>query len=72
MLNTLCVLKKSGIEFLRGWMFAGTPFWMRTKHGRLLGIPYALDMNDVMTFALDRNTADEYYARFKAAADYFP
>ena len=46
-------------------MFDDTPFWMRTKHGPLLGIPYALDMNDVMTFALDRNTADEYYARFK-------
>ena len=70
-LNTPDVLKRNGIEFLHDWMFDDTPFWMRTKHGPLLGIPYALDMNDVMTFALDRNTADEYYARFKAAADYF-
>ena len=70
-LNTPDVLKRNGIEFLHDWMFDDTPFWMRTKHGPLLGIPYALDMNDVMTFALDRNTADEYYDRFKAAADYF-
>jgi allantoinase len=70
-LNTPDVLKKNGIEFLHDWMFDDTPFWMRTNYGPLLGIPYALDMNDVMTFALDRNTADEYYARFKAAADYF-
>ena len=52
-------------------MFDDTPFWMRTKYGPLLGVPYALDMNDVMTFALDRNTAEEYYTRFKDVADYF-
>ena len=38
--------ERNGIEFLHDWMFDDTPFWMRTKHGPLLGIPYALDMND--------------------------
>jgi hypothetical protein len=65
------ILKKHGIEFLHDWMVDDTPCWMKTEHGPLLALPYALDMNDVMTFVLDRHTAEEYYVRFKAAADYF-
>lgn len=65
------ILKKHGIEFMHDWMVDDTPCWMRTAHGPLLALPYALDMNDVMTFVLDRHTAEEYYIRFKAAADYF-
>ena len=70
-LDTPDVLKKKGFEYIHDWMVYDTPCWMRTKHGPLMALPYALDMNDVMTFALDRNTAEEYYTRFKAAADYF-
>lgn len=70
-LDTPDILKKKGIEYIHDWMFHDDPCWMRTKHGPLIALPYALDMNDVMTFALDRNTAEEYYTRFKAAVDYF-
>jgi len=44
---------------------------MRTKHGPLIALPYALDLNDVMIFALERHTAEEYYIRFRDTADYF-
>ena len=70
-LDTPDILKKKGIEYIHDWMFHDDPCWMKTKHGPLIALPYALDMNDVMTFALDRNTAEEYYTRFKAAVDYF-
>jgi allantoinase len=69
--DTLDILKKHGIEFIHDWMVDDTPCWMRTKHGPLMALPYALDMNDVMTFVLDRHPADEYYQRFKDAVEYF-
>jgi len=70
-LNTPDILRGKGIEFLHDWMVDDTPCWMRTRHGPLLAVPYALDMNDVMTFALDRNPAEEYFRRFKDAVEYF-
>ena len=70
-LNTPDILKRKGIEFIHDWMVDDTPCWMRTRHGPLLAVPYALELNDVMIFALERHTADEYYTRFKEAADYF-
>jgi peptidoglycan/xylan/chitin deacetylase (PgdA/CDA1 family) len=70
-LDTPDLLTKHGIEFLHDWMVDDTPCWMRTRHGPLLAVPYALDMNDVMTFVLDRHPPEEYYKKFKAAADYF-
>ena len=70
-LDTPDLLKSRGIEYIHDWMVQDTPTWMRTRHGPLIALPYALDMNDVMTFALDRNTAEEYHTRWKAAAEYF-
>jgi allantoinase len=70
-LNTPDILKRKGIEFIHDWMFDDTPCWMATKHGPLVAVPYALDLNDVMVFALERHSADEYFKRFKDTADYF-
>jgi peptidoglycan/xylan/chitin deacetylase (PgdA/CDA1 family) len=69
--NTPDILKKKGIEFFHDWCVDDTPCWMRTKHGPLIALPYALDLNDVVIFALERHTADEYYKRFKDTVEYF-
>lgn len=65
------ILKSKGIEYLHDWMVDDVPCWMRTKHGPLLALPYALDLNDVMVFALERHSADEYFKRFSDTVDYF-
>jgi allantoinase len=70
-MNTPDLLKRKGIEYVYEWMVDETPCWMKTKHGPLLSVPYALDLNDVMIFALERHSADEYPKRFGATADYF-
>lgn len=69
--DTPDILKRKGIEFIHDWMVDDTPCWMRTAHGPLIAVPYALDLNDVMIFALERHSADEYYKRFKDTVDYF-
>ena len=70
-LNTPDILKRKGIEFIHDWMVDDAPCWMRTKHGPMIAVPYALEMNDVMVFALERHPAEEYYNRFKEAVEYF-
>src|ERR1043166_5336797 len=69
-LNTPDILKRKGIEFIHDWMVDDAPCWMRTKHGPMIAVPYALEMNDVMVFALERHPAEEYYNRFKEAVEY--
>ena len=70
-LDTPDILRRKGIEYLHDWMVDDTPCWMRTRHGAMLAVPYALELNDVMVFAIERHTADEYYRRFEEAAKYF-
>jgi allantoinase len=70
-LDTPDILKRKGIEYIHDWMVDDTPCWMRTKHGPLIAVPYALDLNDVTIFSQERHSADEYYRRFKDTADYF-
>jgi len=70
-LKTPDILRGKGIEYVYEWMVDDIPSWMRTEHGRLLAIPYALDLNDVMVFAIERHTADEYYKRFAESVAYF-
>lgn len=69
--DTPDILKQKGFEFIHDWMVDDTPCWMRTRHGPLMALPYALELNDVMTFVLDRHPAEEYYKRFRDAVEYF-
>lgn len=69
--DTPDILKSKGIEYIHDWMVDDVPCWMRTKSGPLIAVPYALDINDVMIFALERHSAEEYFKRFQDTANYF-
>ena len=68
--NTPDILKSKGIEYIHDWMVDDIPCWMRTTFGPLVAVPYALDINDVMIFALERHSAEEYFKRFQDTANY--
>ena len=57
-------LKAAGMEFVLDWMVDDLPAWMHTKHGPMIAMPYGLDLNDVMIFALEQHTSEEYICRF--------
>lgn len=64
------LLKKHGFEFIHDWMVDDAPTWMQTSHGPLVSVPYALDLNDVTVFALEKHTAAEYVRRFKETVEW--
>jgi hypothetical protein len=70
-LETPDILKRLGFEFLHDWMVDDVPAWMKTKHGPLLALPYALELNDVMVFALERHSTPEYLKRFSDTIEWF-
>lgn len=56
-------LKAAGLDHIYDWAVDDLPAWMETRNGPLLAMPYALEINDVMTFALEKHSGKEFYER---------
>lgn len=44
--HTLDLLKEAGYEYVMDWPADDQPFWMRTRSGPILSVPYPLEVND--------------------------
>ena len=65
------LLKKHGVSFLHDWFVEDLPVWMRTTHGPMLAMPYALDLNDVPVYAIQHGASDEFLKRAEATIEIF-
>jgi allantoinase len=61
--DTPDILKASGIDYLCDWVLDDIPEWMQTKHGALLAVPYNLEVNDSIIFAIEKHDSDQMYER---------
>ena len=69
--DTVDLLKANGIEFLHDWVIDDLPFWIRTRHGPMVGLPYALELNDVPVYAIKDASTDEFLKRTEATLRIF-
>jgi peptidoglycan/xylan/chitin deacetylase (PgdA/CDA1 family) len=69
--ETVDVLKAHGIEFLHDWCLDDLPFWIRTKHGPMVGLPYTFELNDVPIYAVQNGSTDEILKRLEATLAIF-
>lgn len=44
--NSLDLLREAGLRYMMDWSLDDQPVWFRTKHGPILSVPYAHDLND--------------------------
>ncbi|MGI9424187.1 MAG: polysaccharide deacetylase, partial [Hyphomicrobiaceae bacterium] len=44
---TLDLLKEAGYSYVMDWPADDQPFWMRTRSGPILSVPYPVEINDV-------------------------
>jgi len=58
--DSLDLLKESGYRYMRDWPLDDQPVWFRTKHGPILSIPYAHDLNDSFE-AISRRTPSKLH-----------
>ncbi|MGI9422805.1 MAG: polysaccharide deacetylase family protein [Hyphomicrobiaceae bacterium] len=70
-LDTVDVLKENGIMFLHDWVVDDLPFWIRTKHGPMVGLPYTFELNDVPVYAVQNGSSDEILKRMQATLAVF-
>jgi hypothetical protein len=59
--NKMLRLAEAGYEYLLDWGLCDEqPFWMSTENGKILSIPYPIELNDQPAIVGRRNTASEY------------
>ena len=69
--DTVDILAEHGIQFLHDWVIDDLPFWIRTRHGPMVGLPYALELNDVPVYAIKNSSTDELLKRLEATLAVF-
>jgi allantoinase len=62
-LDTPDLLKKCGLDYVCDWVVDDLPSWMTTKHGPLLAMPYNLEINDSIIYAIERHATGEMLKR---------
>lgn len=58
-------LRAAGIDYLCDWVIDDSPLWMTTKHGPLVVVPYTLELNDSVIFAVEKHASPEQYDRLR-------
>jgi len=58
------ILKDLGLEYVFDWVVDDLPTWMTTEHGPLLSMPYNLEVNDSIVYAVEKHATGEMYDRF--------
>lgn len=63
--DTPDILKKLGVEYVFDWVVDDVPHWMQTQHGPLLSLPYNLEINDSIIYAIEKHASNEMYQRLE-------
>jgi peptidoglycan/xylan/chitin deacetylase (PgdA/CDA1 family) len=58
--DSLDLLREAGFRYMMDWPLDDQPVWFRTRHGPILSIPYAHDLNDSLE-AVSRRTPSQLW-----------
>lgn len=59
------LLKGLGLRYLCDWVVDDLPAWMTTAHGPLIAMPYSLEINDSVIYAVERHASPEIWRRLE-------
>jgi peptidoglycan/xylan/chitin deacetylase (PgdA/CDA1 family) len=57
---TLDLLKEAGYAYVLDWPADDQPFWMRTRSGPILSVPYSIELNDSPALVFRQHSAREF------------
>jgi allantoinase len=58
------ILKAQGIDYVFDWVLDDLPVWMTTTGGPMIAMPYTLEINDSVIYAVERHATGEMLNRF--------
>jgi peptidoglycan/xylan/chitin deacetylase (PgdA/CDA1 family) len=62
-LDTADLLKKLGMDYCCDWVVDDRPSWMRTTAGPMIAMPYNIELNDSIIYAIERHATGEMFKR---------
>ncbi len=65
------LLKDAGIEYTFDWVIDDLPSWMHTARGPLMAMPYNLELNDSIIYAVERHSSPEFLLRLERTLELF-
>jgi allantoinase len=57
------VLKAAGIDYVFDWVIDDVPNWLTTAHGPLMTMPYNLELNDSIVYAIEKHATGQFQDR---------
>ena len=63
------ILAEEGIDYVFDWCNDDQPYPMKVRSGRLVSIPYTLELNDIPMFAVQHHSSPELYRRARDQFD---
>lgn len=57
---TLDLLKEEGFSYVMDWPADDQPFWMRTRAGPILSVPYSIELNDSPALVFRQHTGRQF------------
>jgi allantoinase len=67
--DTLDLLAGLGIRYCCDFVLDDLPVWMRTGHGPMVGVPYSLELNDSVIYAVEKHRSAEMHERLVATLE---
>lgn len=64
-MNTPDILASAGVEYVCDWVLDDLPNWMTVRSGHLLQVPYNLELNDSIIYAVEKHSSPEYLLRLR-------
>lgn len=64
-------LKAAGVDYVFDWVVDDLPNWLATANGPLLSLPYNLELNDSIIYAVEKHSSEEMFQRVKSTAALF-
>jgi len=61
--DTPDLLREAGYDWVCDWVVDDLPARMSTRHGPLLALPYSVELNDSVIWAVERQESDSQYRR---------
>jgi len=60
---TIDLLAEAGIEYVADWVLDDQPVRIKTQHGDMVSVPYTVEINDVVMFAVQQKSSEELFLR---------
>lgn len=67
--HTPDILKRLGVDYVCDWVLDDVPVWMETDTGPMIAMPYSLEINDSIIYAVEKHSSPEIWQRARDAVE---